>query len=285
VGDDIRTLRTKGDREGPPPGRISGAGSDLRVLVTGFKPFGADPYNPSGIAAKCLDGRRVDNLARGGLHAAHIHGVGDIPVHFANESDDAADAVLHAILDIRPDVVISLGQAPDPFLRIELRARDNREHHDPRIVTSSPEYQPEYRTLLDVDRVAMAIRGAGVEASTSEDAGAFVCEDLFYHVMRYVQTRPGGVDIKVAGFIHVPRFVLVDVPLQGLVEAGDPILANPQYDPSGRSPFTPNTGEGRAVPQSRINDAVFRAIEATVAGVPVDTDSPVPGPSRGLRHG
>jgi len=254
------------------------------VLVTGFKPFGADPYNPSGIAAKCLDLRRVDNLARGGLHAALIHGRGDIPVHFAGEGDDAADAVLQAILDVRPDVVISLGQAPDPFLRIELRARDNREHHDPRISTSSPEYRPEYTTLLDVERVAAAIRGAGVEVTTSDNAGAFVCEDLFYHVMRYVQTRPGGVDIKVAGFIHVPRYVLVDVPLQGLIEVGDPILANPRYDPSGKSPFTPNTGEGRAVPQSRINDAVFRAIEATVAGVAVQADAPIPGPSCGLDH-
>jgi pyroglutamyl-peptidase len=277
-------LSTKAEGADAPPARISGGAADLRVLVTGFKPFGADPYNPSGITAKCLDGRRIDNLARGGLYAAQIYGRGDIPVHFSNESDDAADAVLHAILDIRPDVVIALGQAPDPFFRVELRARDNSAHHDPRISTTSPEYQPEYKTLLNVDRVAAAIRGAGVEVMTSEDAGSYVCEDLFYHIMRYVQTRPGGIDIRVAGFIHVPRYVLVDIPIMGLIEVGNPILANPNYDPSGRNPFTPNTGEGRAVPQSRINDAIFRAVEATVTGVPVLLDSPIPGSSRGLSY-
>ena len=259
---DIKTFLCKDDPHRP-SSRLSAVGAELRVLVTGFVPFGDDEYNPSGVAANALDGRRVDALGPLGYYSARIIGRGNIPVRFGDETNAAADVVLQTILDARPDIVICLGQGEDLRFRVELRARDNTARHDPRIRTSSPEYRSSYTTGLDADRLVAAMRAAGGDATTSVDAGFYVCEDLFYHVMRIVETRPGDVMIRAAGFIHVPRYVVVDV---GERDA--------QSQP--RVPNVP-TREGQSpIPQSLINDCIYRAVEATVAGLPVFIDSPLP---------
>jgi pyroglutamyl-peptidase len=259
---DIKTFLSKDDPHRP-SSRLSAAASELRVLVTGFVPFGGDPYNPSGVAANAIDGRRVDALGPLGYYSARIIGRGNIPVVFGDQPDSAADVVLHAILDTRPDVVICLGQGDDLRFRVELRARDNTAHHDPRIRSGSPEYRSSYTTGLDADRVVAALRAGGADASTSADAGFYVCEDLFYHVMRFVETRPGDVMIRAAGFIHVPRYVVVDV------GARDPLTPPAVPNHPARQGISP-------IAQSLINDCIYRAVEATVAGLPVFMDSPLP---------
>lgn len=257
---DIKTFQTKSDPHRPPQ-RLSSAGSELRILLTGFVPFGDDEYNPSGVTAKALDGRRVDVLGPYGYCSGRIIGKGDIPVRFGDETASAADVVLQTILDVRPDIVICLGQGEDLRFRVELRARDNTARHDPRIRTQSPEYRSAYTSGLDADRLVAAMRAAGGDATTSADAGFYVCEDLFYHVMRIVETRPGDVMIRAAGFIHVPRYVVVDTGEKD--PAGKPKIPNvPQRE--GQSP----------VPQSMINEVIYKAVEATVEGLPVFVDSP-----------
>jgi pyrrolidone-carboxylate peptidase len=261
---DLKTLVTKSDLERAPD-KLSAVGSELRVLVTGFVAFGDDVYNPSGVTARWLHGKRVDALGHGGYYTARIIGRGDIPVRFGDESDSAADAVLQAILDVRPDVVLCLGQGEDVRFRVELRARDNSAHHDPRVRTSTPEYRSVYTTGLDADRVVGAIRSVGGDAVSFSDAGFYVCEDLFYHLMRFVETRPGDVDIRAAGFIHVPRYVAVDVGSVAGQAAGDTHDRKSVTSPTPNSPAKP--GEV-PVKQSTINDAIYKAVEAVVAGVP-----------------
>lgn len=268
---DIKTFLTKSDPHRPTQ-RLSAVGAELRILLTGFVPFGNDEYNPSGVTATALDGRRVDALGPLGYYSGRIIGKGDIPVRFGDESGAAADVVLQKILDVRPDIVICLGQGEDLRFRVELRARDNTQRHDPRIRTASPEYRSSYTTGLDADRLVAAMRSAGGDATTSNDAGLYVCEDLFYHVMRIVETRPGDVMIRAAGFIHVPRYVVVDVGERDA--AGKPRIPN-MPEREGQSP----------VPQSLINDVVYRAVEATVAGLPVYVDSPLPGRGSPIQYG
>lgn len=268
---DIKTFLVKDDPYRPTQ-RISAVGAELRVLVTGFVPFGDDEYNPSGVCADALDGRRVDALGPLGYYSARIIGKGNIPVRFGDETTAAADVVLQIILDARPDIVICLGQGDDLRFRVEMRARDNTTRHDPRIRTQSPEYKSSYTTGLDADRLVAAMRAAGGNATTSNDAGFYVCEDLFYHVMRIVETRPGDVMIRAAGFIHVPRYVVVDTGAR---------------DPQGK-PRVPNhpAKQGQSpVPQSLINDCIYKAVEATVAGLPVFVDSPLPGSGSPIQYG
>ena len=68
---------------------------------------------------------------------------------------------------------------------------------------------------------------------------------------------------------------------------GNPILREARATtPSGKTPLrAEHAGRARAVPQSRINDAVVRAIEATVAGLVAGPTraSPSRGPSGAAR--
>ena len=268
---DIKTFLSKADPFRPMQ-RVSAVGAELRVLVTGFVPFGTDEYNPSGVAAKALDGRRVDALGPLGYYSARIIGRGEIPVHRGSESDAAADAVLQLVLDVRPDIVICLGQGNDLTFEIELRARDNREFPDPRINIKATDYRSSYTTALDADRLVAAIRAGGGTALTSTDAGNFVCEDLFYHLMRMVETRPGDVMIRAAGFIHVPRYVVADTG---------------QKDSDGKSkiPNAPQREGQSPVMQSLIDSCIYKAVEATVAGLPVHIDAPMPARDSTIRRG
>jgi pyroglutamyl-peptidase len=50
---------------------------------------------------------------------------------------------------------------------------------------------------LPLDRLAAALAADGYEVLTSDDAGGYLCNHLFYELMTQ---RPEGV----AGFVHVP---------------------------------------------------------------------------------
>lgn len=268
---DIKTFQSKADPFRP-SNRISAVGAELRVLVTGFVPFGQDQYNPSGVTAKALDGKRVDALGPLGYYSARIIGRGNIPVHRGDERDSAAEAVLELVLDLRPDIVICLGQGTDLKFEIELRARDNRQHPDPKINIKSADYRSYYTTSLEPERLVAAIRAAGGDATTSVDAGNYVCEDLFYHLMRMVETRPGDVLIRAAGFIHVPRYVVADTG---------------EREPNGsyKIPNTPANQGQTPIPQTTIDHCIYKAVEATVAGLPVYIDAPIQVPDTTIHRG
>lgn len=208
---------------------------ELRVLVTGFVPFRGDPYNPSGVTARALDGLAL--ALPGGR--ARIFGRGEIPVRFADEPGSAADAVLAAIHEVRPDVVVSLGQGSDLQFRVELRARENPEHR------GGPAPR-ELRARIDADRALAAMRAAGCDAVLSEDAGLYVCEDLFHHLLRWVDAQV----IRAAAFLHVPRYVRI----------GEAV------------PNAPRAPGQTAVPQSLIDGGARAGIEALVAAWVAEMD-------------
>jgi pyroglutamyl-peptidase len=256
--------------------------AELKVLVTGFVPFGGDAYNASGVTARWLDGQSIPTRAL-------IVGKGDVPVVAASQGAErsGADAVIAAIDACRPDIVVCLGQGEAATFRVELEAHDPPDpptavrapsareavrgavFHDPRISRDpGAGYRATYASTLDAARVVTAIAAAGGDARTSTDAGMFVCEDVLYHVLRHLQGRAPALT---AGFIHVPRRVRVDTPVDALLEDDDPVRDRPDYDGTGLRPFTPNDagatlGE-RYVAQSLINAAIYRAIAAAVAGV------------------
>ena len=268
-----------------------GVAPELTVLVTGFVPFGGDAYNASGVTARWLDGQSIEIGGPDGAVCASIVGKGDVPVLSASQgaARSGADAVLEAIDACRPDVIVCLGQGEAVAFRVELEAHDSPDPPDPVVrdavyhdarIDRDPRagYRATYASTLDAAGIVVAIAAAGGDARTSTDAGKFVCEDVLYHVLRHLEQRVAtgaGADAPVApcvaaGFIHVPRRVRVDTPVDGLLTADDPIRARPDFDGTGARAFTPNDAGARPgeryVAQSLINTAIYRAIEAAVAG-------------------
>ncbi|HZU76374.1 MAG TPA: pyroglutamyl-peptidase I, partial [Dehalococcoidia bacterium] len=137
----------------------------MRLLVTGFEPFGGETINPSWEVAQ-----RLPNLLDAEVHAALL------PVH----AQRVRAALDEAIARARPDLLLSLGQAGRRFevtperIAINLVAyRD--EAGEPREEPIEPDGPAAYFTTLDLKRMVAAMREAGVPAQISNSAGAYIC--------------------------------------------------------------------------------------------------------------
>ena len=160
-----------------------------KVLLTGFEPFGTATSNPSGEIVKQISG---DNIVTAIL-----------PVTYAQ----SAERLLSLINQHNPDVVLCLGQAegrtqitPEK-VAINLddaRLADNEGvlRNDVKILDNGPDA---YFTTLPIREMVEAIKAAGVPASVSLSAGAFLCNHVFY----VAQNKFAGTKVR-SGFIHVP---------------------------------------------------------------------------------
>ncbi|CAM3599892.1 pyroglutamyl-peptidase I [Parendozoicomonas haliclonae] len=164
------------------------------VLITGFEPFDGAAINPSLEAAQQLSGLEIP----GGV----IRTV-TVPV----VRGKAVDCVLNAVEEIKPDIVILVGQAAGRIgvmpERIainvdDFRIPDNEGNQaiDLPVVEGGP---AAYFTTLPIKAMVKAMGEAGVTSSVSNTAGTFVCNHLFYGVMHALRDT----NIK-AGFIHIP---------------------------------------------------------------------------------
>ncbi len=167
----------------------------MTVLITGFEPFGGDSRNPSDEITRALDGRQVEGRAIVGVVLPCVFG-------------DAVRALRSALRHVDPELVVCLGQAGGraglTLERVAINVDDARiadnagqQPIDEPIVSSGP---AAYWSTLPIKACVAALCGEGLEASVSQTAGTFVCNHLFYGLMRSLRRRPG---VR-GGFVHVP---------------------------------------------------------------------------------
>jgi pyroglutamyl-peptidase len=171
------------------------------VLVAGFEPFDGSDVNTSQQIAEALGGVVL-------------------PVSYAR----AADALYDALHAADPDVVICFGQADREAISVERFALnlDGSESEDNDGVVSSSEIDPKgpvaYRSTLPVDEIVAALRANGIPAEASRDAGGFLCNRVFYVLMRLLEQELPGTR---GGFVHVPE----EMAEEELMRAGRIVLA------------------------------------------------------------
>lgn len=185
-----------------------------KLLITGFDPFGGETVNPSWEAVRLLP-ERIGEYDLTKLQ---------IPTEFCR----ASAAVLAAAKEVKPDAILCVGQAggragvtPEVVginLR-EARIADNagfRPENEP-VVPGGP---AAYFATLPVREMVAAICNAGLPASLSYSAGAFVCNDVLYTVLH----NCSGTKVR-AGFVHVPflpeqaKEGVPSMPLERIVES------------------------------------------------------------------
>lgn len=182
--------------------------SASHLLVTGFGPFLGVERNPSGLLAESLDADPPPGL--------RVHGR-VLPVSFAGVPG-AWDAAL-AEMEGDAELLLAMGVHRGPSFRLERRARarvgggrpDNDGDSAPLELEGG-----EYATGLDLDALARALSLAGArEVAISDDAGAYVCERTYHHVLRRAD------ELGVPGlFLHVPPLDAVDFDEQLAVVRG-----------------------------------------------------------------
>lgn len=167
----------------------------MKVLVTGFMPFGGESINPAYEAVKLLP----DMI--GGAEIVKK----EIPVVF----DEGAGVVKEEICKESPDIVICVGQAggrtgvtPE---KVGINLQDARipdnggnQPLDKAIEEDGP---AAYFTLLPVKAMVENMKQEGIPASVSYSAGTYVCNDVMYHLLYDIDHSFKNV---IGGFIHVP---------------------------------------------------------------------------------
>ena len=167
----------------------------MKILVTGFDPFGGEAVNPAWEAVSRLPAET------GGAEIVKLQ----VPTMFGR----APGAVLREVERLRSDVVVTVGQAAGRTAITPERIAINCEEAS---IPDNAGFQPAggpvveggpdgYFSLLPVKEMAAAIQAAGLPGKVSNTAGTYVCNHLMYHILHACHTRYPGMR---SGFIHVP---------------------------------------------------------------------------------
>ena len=180
----------------------------MKLLITGFEPFGGETINPAWEAVRALP-ERVGEWELTKLRVSTVFGL-------------AASQVIDAANKEKPDAILCVGQAggrdavTPEMTAINLRYasiadNDGNRPQDEPIVPQGP---AAYFSTLPARKMAAAIAAFGLPGKVSYSAGTFVCNDLFYSLLHHYSAS----SIKV-GFIHVPFLPEQGVPCLPLEKA------------------------------------------------------------------
>ncbi|MDR2772533.1 MAG: pyroglutamyl-peptidase I [Elusimicrobiota bacterium] len=167
-----------------------------KLLITGFEPFGGESINPAQEAVRKFEGRKIADI--------------DIEVRYLPVVHGGCWTKLEGyIKEVKPDIVISVGQASGrldiSLERVAINVDDfripdnsNKQFIDEPIVKGGP---VAYWSTLPIRNALNSLRASGVPASISNTAGTYVCNHLFYRLMDYIAQDNQNIR---GGFIHIP---------------------------------------------------------------------------------
>lgn len=169
----------------------------MRVLVSGFEPFGGREVNPTALLVDALKNRDIPIPQDMTLDQVLL------PVTF----EKSFEVLQEKIDTFNPDIVICFGLAAKRD-NIELESRAVNKIHadikdnagvDPQNQLISVNGDEVYLSTLPIQGIAGALTKEGLPVKISNDAGNFVCNYLFYRLMETNQDTE-----RLCGFIHVP---------------------------------------------------------------------------------
>ena len=167
----------------------------MKILVTGFDPFGGEPINPAIESVK----RLPDN----------IEGAEIIKLEIPTVRKKSLEKIEKAINEHNPDVILSIGQAGGRFdisiERVGINLDDFRipDNEGNQIIDEPifPDGENSYFVKLPVKAMVQNVQKNNIPASVSYTAGTFVCNHVLYGVMYLIEKKYKG---KKSGFIHIP---------------------------------------------------------------------------------
>lgn len=167
----------------------------MKILVTGFDPFGGEKINPAIESVKKLP----DEIA----------GAKIIKLEIPTVCHQSLKVIDEAIKEHDPDVILSIGQAGGrndiTVERIginidDCRIPDNAGQQiiDEPVFKDGPDA---YFVNIPIKAIVSKIQEHQIPASVSNSAGTFVCNHVTYGVRHIIETKYPG---KRSGFIHIP---------------------------------------------------------------------------------
>lgn len=167
----------------------------MKILITGFKPFGGESVNPAYEAVKLLPDMAGD------IQIVKM----EIPTVFG----EAGKVVETGILQHQPDAVICVGQAGRradigvervAINLVEASIPDNA-GNQPMDVKVQEDGDTAYFATIPVKAMVKNIKDHGIPASISYTAGTYVCNSVMYDLLYLIDRKYPSIR---GGFIHVP---------------------------------------------------------------------------------
>ncbi|MDO4943082.1 MAG: pyroglutamyl-peptidase I [Lachnospiraceae bacterium] len=167
----------------------------MKILVTGFDPFGGATINPAIETVK-----RLPDIVAG----AEI-----IKLEIPTVCHKSLRVIDEAIAKYDPDVILSIGQAGGrsdiTVERIGINVDDCRiPDNEGNQIIDEPVYADgpaAYFVTVPIKAMVKRIQERGIPASVSNTAGTFVCNHVTYGVCHLTAVKYPG---KRSGFIHIP---------------------------------------------------------------------------------
>lgn len=183
----------------------------MKVLITGFDPFGGESINPALEAVKKLP----DTIC--GAEIIKL----EIPTVFRK----SLEKIEENIIKHNPDIVISVGQAGGRFgitpERVAINVDDARipdnESKQPIDVPVFEDGENAYFTTLPIKAMVEEMKKGNIPGSVSNTAGTFVCNHVMYGILYMASKKYSNIR---GGFIHVPY-----IPTQVLDKPNTPSMS------------------------------------------------------------
>lgn len=167
----------------------------MKILITGFEPFGGEKINPSYEAVKLLPDK--------------INGATIIKRQIPTVFRKSIEEIEKLIEETNPNIVISVGQAGGRAevnierLAINIddaRIKDN-EGNQPIDEVIFKDGENAYFSNLPIKAMVEKIKNNGIPACISNSAGTFVCNHIMYGLLYLIDKKYPHIK---GGFIHVP---------------------------------------------------------------------------------
>lgn len=167
----------------------------MKILITGFEPFGGESVNPAYEAVKLLPDMAGD------IQIVKM----EIPTVFGEDGK----VVETGILQHQPDAVICVGQAGRradigvervAINLVEASIPDNA-GNQPMDVKVQEDGDTAYFATIPVKAMVKNIKDHGIPASISYTAGTYVCNSVMYDLLYLIDRKYPSIR---GGFIHVP---------------------------------------------------------------------------------
>lgn len=187
----------------------------MRVLLTGFEPFGGSDVNSSWETAA-----RVEQLAPIGVELEVVQ----LTVSFKR----AGEAIREILQTKRPDVLVMLGQRGKgqsvDIERIAVNLMDSanpdNDGYCPQEEKIADDGDSAYFSNVPVKILRDALVSRGIPAKVSNSAGLYVCNSTYYNALNEIFEK--RLKTK-AVFVHLPK-ISNEFPLDLLTESVETII-------------------------------------------------------------
>lgn len=166
----------------------------MRVLITGFDPFGGEKINPAWEAVKKI---------------GEIEGLEIIKYQIPTVFKKSAELLFKKIDEVNPEVVVCVGQAGGRYditverigINIDDARIEDNEKNQPIDKKIFGDGENAYFSTIPIKAIVDEMKKNKIPASVSNTAGTFVCNHILYSLLYFLNKKKKKIR---GGFIHVP---------------------------------------------------------------------------------